>query len=150
MLTLLIQIYVYSFILLIVLTTAAATFWGGWTERLVAWLFVAAFASTRLLKSSAYGSLETGILIVDGTLLVVLAAITIRTGKGWLIWATAFQLIATLGHLGKLLNPELSRMGYSLMETASSHPTQIALAIGIYLHRRRMTGGGAGTSSATY
>jgi hypothetical protein len=146
-------IYVYTFWFALPLLVIAAMLWGGWAERTVAWLFVAALLGTQLLKSSvatSFLSLEAGVLLVDGALLVALGWIAIRTGKWWIICVTAFQLIAVLGHLGKLVNPGMSRMAYGLMESVSSYPALIALAIGIYLHRRRTTGGGAGTSSRIY
>jgi hypothetical protein len=143
-------IYVYSFYVLLPLLVLAAMLWGGTTERTVAWLYVAALMGTKLLKSSGatdFISLEAGILLVDGALLVALGWLATRSGGWWLICATAFQTIATLGHLGKLVNPDMSRTAYGLMESASSYPTLITLAIGIYQYRRRTTGAGAGTSS---
>jgi hypothetical protein len=146
-------IYVYSFYVLLPLMVLAAMLWGGATERTVAWLYVAALLGTKLLRSSmatSFISLEAGVLVVDGALLIALGWLAIMSGRWWLICATAFQLIATLGHLGKLVNPDMSRTAYGLMESASSYPTLITLAIGIYQYRRRTTAAAAGTSSATY
>lgn len=144
--------YVYTFYALLPLLVLAAMLWGGWPERAVAWLYVAALVGTELLKSRAaasFMSLEAGVLIVDGALLAALAFVAVRSGRWWVIWATAFQFIGTLGHLGKLVNPGMSPTAYGLMESASSYPALIALAIGIRAHRRRTIAAAAATSSAT-
>ena len=145
-------VYANVFNLLLFLTAVAAVIWGGWVERVVSALFVTALvASLAVLRFSSvkYLGFETGLFIVDGTLLIALLLVTLRAGQGWLICATSFQAIAVLGHLAKLVNPHYSRMAYWLMANASIYPTVIALAVGIWQYRRRKIAAAAGTSSGT-
>lgn len=126
--------YIFGFWLALPLTCAAAFRWGGAPERIVGILFIAALLATKAMKSHFLGgfvSLEAGVLAVDGILLGSLVALSIRFQRGWLIWATSFHLVATLGHLSKLVNPELSSLAYGLMEGASGWPTLLALMVGI-------------------
>lgn len=136
-------LYVDGFYVALALVFVAAMAWGGRDERLVASLCVAALAATRLLEAPAkFRELELGVLVVDGLFLAALAVLAIRSGRWWLIWAAAFQALGVLGHLGKLVNPGMSRMAYGLMESASSYPVLIALAVAVFQRRRRMRAGG--------
>lgn len=133
-------VYILGFYVVLTLTVLAAARWGGWVERSAALLFIGAALATRLSfldYGRQFAGLETRVQIVDLALLVALCALTMRVGYGWLICAASAQAITTLAHLSKLLMLDLSRLGYALMEGASSWPTVIALAIGVWQHRRR-------------
>jgi len=132
-------LYVYSFWLLLPLLCLAALKWGGWPERIVAFLFLAAAAGSILLKSSVtggYRTIEIGVLAVDATLLAALVWVMLQADRRWLIWVVALQVISTTGHLARMVMPDLSRMAYSLMVGASSYPALLLLALGILGHRR--------------
>jgi hypothetical protein len=118
-----------------------AALWGGPPERFVALLYVLAVAGSKLLKSAPaidFHQVETGVFAVDLALLLALAAVTLRVGRWWLIWVTAFQLISTLGHLARLVDTGMTPLAYGLMESASSYPALIGLGVGIVQHRRRV------------
>jgi hypothetical protein len=143
----LVLLYVNGFRVLFLLTIIAAMVWGGRTERGVAVLFVAVWAASQALRAMAdtrYLGFETGQLIIDMIMLIGLLIVTLRSGHWWLICATSFQAVGVLGHLAKLVNPVMSRMAYALMANISIYPAVIALAVGIWQHRRRVTGGGVG------
>ncbi|HWU95745.1 MAG TPA: hypothetical protein VN029_09100 [Sphingomonas sp.] len=132
-------LYVYGFWLLLPLLCLAALGWGGWPERIVAFLFLAAAAGSILLKSSVtggYRTIEIGVLIVDLLLLAGLVWVMVQADRRWLIWVVALQAISTTGHLAKLVTPDLSRMAYALMVGASSYPALLLLCLGIVAHHR--------------
>jgi hypothetical protein len=132
-------LYVYSFWLLLPLLCLAALRWGGWPERIVAFLFLAAAAGSILLKSSVtggYRTIEIGVLAVDLALLAGLVWVMVQADRRWLIWVVALQVISTTGHLARLVTPDLSRMAYSLMVGASSYPALLLLGLGIAGHWR--------------
>lgn len=133
-------IYVFGFWLALPAACAAAFRWGGKPEQVASFLFIAALFATKAMKGQflgGYASLEAGVLMVDGALLFALVVISILSGRGWLIWATSFHLVATLGHLSKIINPDMSQLAYGLMEGASGWPTLLALAAGIRQHHSR-------------
>ena len=123
------------------LLVALLAWWRGeWPERTAAALYVAAWIGTQLLKPDLlhrYHYVEIGVLTVDATLLVALTFLAIRSGRGWLIWATAFQLLSTSAHLGRALNPAFSALAYSILEGAWGYPMLIALALGTLWNPRR-------------
>lgn len=135
-------IYIFGFWLLLPLACVAAFRWGGWTERIAGMLFVTALILTKAMKQDFLGgfvSLEAGVLLVDGALLCALVVVSSLSGRGWVIWATSFHLVATLGHLSRTLDPTMSSLAYGLMEGASGWPTLLALMVGIRQHHVRRT-----------
>lgn len=139
-------LYVYAFWVALPLLCLAALRWGGWAERITAFLFLAAAGGSILLKSSVtggYRTIEIGVLAVDLALLAGLVWVMVSADRRWLIWVVALQAISTTGHLARLVTPDLSRMAYALMVGASSYPALILLGIGILLHRRASHRGGA-------
>jgi hypothetical protein len=123
------------FLPLLFLTTAFAWWRGQWPERAAATAYLLAWLATELLQPDLYHRfryMEAGVLVVDAALVAALAYLAIRSGRGWLIWATAFQLLSTSAHLARAMDPSFSALAYAIMEGASSYPTQIALAFGIF------------------
>ncbi|WP_431469268.1 hypothetical protein [Sphingosinithalassobacter sp. LHW66-3] len=118
----------------------AAFLWGERPEREAALLFLAGAALSELSKTDAasrFLMVEHGVLLFDLGFTAALGTLAILHKRWWLIWATAFHVLATLGHLGKLVEPEMSRMAYGLMQSASSYPVLIAFGIGIWAAQRR-------------
>lgn len=144
------RLYVIGFWILLPLVSTAALTWGGRTERRTALLLPTAALASIIVRAHGAGSFrgfEVGLLAVDASLLGCMSLLVVRSRSAWLMWATAFQTIATLSHLGKLTNPHLWRLGYAIMEESSSYPTLIALAVGTWTAWRR--GGTWRPSSAT-
>jgi len=132
-------LYEQAFVPLLLSLALCAWKWGQWPERTATALFSAAWLGTLLAKPAVHVRffyVEAGVLLVDGALLIALGWLAVRTGRGWLIWATAFQLLSTTAHLGRAMDSSFSALGYSIMEGASSYPTLIALAVGLWQHRR--------------
>ncbi len=136
----LVQLYSILFLPLLALLIACAWIWGGRPERAGSVAFLLAYAASALSRTSGrtgFFSLEPGVLVVDLALLGFLTWLAIRSRHGWLIWATAFQLLSTTAHVVRLSDSHFRGLAYATMEGASSYPTLIALAIGILQHWMR-------------
>jgi hypothetical protein len=96
--------------------------------------------------TQGYRAVEIGVLAVDLILLAALVWVMAAADRRWLIWLVALQMIATTGHLARLVTPDLSRMAYALMVGASSYPALLLLGIGILSHRRAGHRGAAAAS----
>lgn len=132
-------VYIYGFWAVLPLVVVAAFIWGGAAERLIAVSYAVALVATALVLepyAKPFLSVPVGLVVVDAVLLAVLVAAAVRYERRWLIWASSFQVIGTLGHLSKLVLPEMSRLAYGLMEGASGWPTLLALMLGILQCRR--------------
>ena len=132
-------VYFAGFWVLLPLTFMAALRWGGWPERTVATMYVIAALCTLLVLTAPdrFNRIEPALMAADIILLIGLAFVAVRSDHWWPACATALQFLSVLAHLGKALNPNLLRLGYQLMEQASSYPTLIVLTFGIVTHRRR-------------
>lgn len=132
-------LYIYGFWVALPLTCLAAALWGRGPERSVAFFYLVALLATIWVHSEhakTFVQVDMGIVAVDLALLAGLVLVAHTSGRGWLIWATSFHAIAVLGHLAKLIRPEMSRLAYGLMEGASGWPTLLALMWGIWQCRR--------------
>lgn len=156
-------IYVAGFWLLLTVLTALA--WLGrdtaahWTaafrepETGVATLLMAAAVLTVVLRpayATRFNGLDVSMLGVDLGLAIGLATYGVRSGKWWVLSAAALQLISTTAHLTRALTPGMWRLGYQVMEEASSYPTLLLLAWGVWSrHRSRRSGRRSRSFSAT-
>lgn len=137
-----------SFWVILIATCACALVRGGWAERRVAALLPAAAVLTALVRGpwvSRYSTLELRVALVDVALLAALVVVAMRAGRVWPIALCALQAVTVLGHLGKLLDPDLWRLGYALMIMAPAYPGLLLLAGGTWRHAARTA-----RSSATY
>ena len=142
-------LYVYGFWVALPLTCLAAFLWGGRTERVMSLLFLLALvATTAVLRSYAdpFSSTRVALVAVDCVVLLSIVVAAMRSGRGWLIWASAFQIVATTAHLSRLILPGLSRLAYGLMEGASGWPVLLALMTGIWQYHRRSRASAASDS----
>lgn len=134
------SLYVLLFWLCLPALSLAAMQWGGPPEKAASLLYVAAAILTlavRPLWSVRYHNVEIGVFAIDLGLLFSLAVIASKVDRVWPIIATALQAISVLAHVAKALNPSFWRLAYAMMAGASSYPTLIVLAVGIWHHRRR-------------
>ncbi|MDT8760522.1 hypothetical protein MZO42_17615 [Sphingomonas psychrotolerans] len=142
-------LYVYGFWIALPLTCLAAFLWGGRIERVMSLVFLLALvATTAVLRSYAdpFSSTRIALATVDCVVLLALLVAATKSSRGWLIWASAFQVIATTAHLSRLMVPDLSRLAYGLMEGASGWPVLLALMTGIWRHHHRSRANDASAS----
>jgi hypothetical protein len=117
---------------------------GLWTdirepETGMATLLLGAAVLTVLLRPSPatrFIDLEWAMLLVDAGLFVGLAALGVRSGRWWVLCAAALQAISATAHVARLVTPGMFRLGYQVMEEASSYPTLLLLAWGLWSRRR--------------
>ena len=74
---------------------------GGRDEQLAAIGFLAATLATRMITAE-YQHVEYGVLAVDFGLLLGLLALVLTSDRFWPMYATAFQLVCLLVHIGSL------------------------------------------------
>jgi hypothetical protein len=136
--------YIAGFWLILMTLTALAWTWRDVDERgrtrpaqpelsVVTLLWAAAVLTVVLRPSLAtrFHDVERAMLIIDFGLFAGLAWIGARQGKGWILCAAALQLISASAHVARLVTPGMWRLGYQVMEEASSYPLLMALAWGI-------------------
>lgn len=139
--------YVGLFWMLLAILTAMAWAWSDpvtprWRAALqpevaVAGLYWLAAAGSTLIPIGAtlFARLEASILVIDVLLFAGLLVVALKFRKWWVTWAAALQLLASTAHVARLVTPSMWRLGYQVMEEASSYPALILLGIGIVQHR---------------
>jgi len=140
MLHLALQIYVQSFLPLVVLVLCAALRWGGRTERVVAWSFVIASLAQKLTQGTfaqAFSQIEPTVAIIDGALLCVLLRASLRDPRWWLLTACALQLLSAIAHLARMVDLGMSPLAYAILTGTGAYPTQFLLIAGIVEYRSR-------------
>ncbi len=143
------HLYVTGFWLLLCVLTALA--WSGrevrsqWWEALsepevgVATLMMVAAILTVVIRPSfvsRFSSIELAMFAIDVGLFVGLAIYGARSGRWWILAASALQLISTTAHVTRAVTPGMWRLGYQVMEEASSYPTLLLLAWGVWSRHR--------------
>ena len=137
--------YVAGFWLFLILLTMLA--WLGRDRRLawpaalaepetgVATLLAAAAVLTVFVRPAfaiRFKGLDPGLVAIDVSLFVGLAVYGVRSGRWWVLCAAALQLLSTTAHVARVTTPGMWRLGYQVMEEASSYPTLMLLGWGIW------------------
>lgn len=125
-------VYVVAFWVGLLALSALCFFTGDRCVKLTAGTYCAAMILQRLLRKQVYYfHLMTFAMAIDLTLLLALVVFAIKHPRWWLRAMAALQLIACLGHLAKILNPQMSRLTYAILIGGSGYPMLILLAIGL-------------------
>ncbi|MEA2998759.1 MAG: hypothetical protein QOK17_592 [Sphingomonadales bacterium] len=114
---------------------------GAGPEKSVAAIYaVSAILSTALVsgRPARFGSVETGVFVVDMAMLIALAAIAFRANRFWPLWVTALQAVDTAGHTVKLIDPTVIRPAYAAILALWSYPMMLILVIGTWNHQKRL------------
>lgn len=139
----------YYFVSLLVLTTLYALWAGGGPERIGAAVYFVSVAATILimsLHSRDWLNLEVGVFIVDVVTFLAFIPIALRADRFWPLWVSAFLGLGVLGHLARLVGPDTFWWAYAVVLTIWSYPILALIALGTFLHRRRLTLHGADRS----
>lgn len=119
---------------------------GKQEERLIAIVCILAnFASYALVGpvKLSYLRVESGVLIVDLIALAVFTYVALRSDRFWPLWVSGLQLTTSIGHLLKVIEPDLLPLAYAAALRFWSYPILIILALGTWRgHRRRTKGTG--------
>lgn len=130
----------------LLLATCAYALWrGGAPERIAAGAMVVAYLGTLASYgplASRFAQVETGVLIVDTVLLIVLVTVALKADRAWPMALAALQLDSVGVHLTRVLDLQMIRVTYALMLAMWSYPMLLLLAVGTWRHCRRSGRGG--------
>jgi len=142
----------YYFLTLLVLCTLYALWAGGAPERIGAAVYAASVAATFLILTQhepRWLNLEVGAFIVDAVTFVLFILLALRADRFWPLWVSALLGIALLGHLARIVMPDTFWRAYAFVLAFWSYPILALMALGTFLHRRRVTREGADRSWAS-
>jgi len=106
---------------------------GRRPEKAGALIMLVGAVLTRLAwtaMSERFVHVETGALTVDVLAFAAFFTLAVRTDRNWTLWLAAFQLVATLGHLAKAIDPGMMQTGYAFLLAAWSYPMLLVIALG--------------------
>ena len=118
---------------------------GGFDERLAASVLLVAVVASNTVSDGSYAHTETGVLIVDILLFFSLLVLALRSDRFWPMWAAAFQLVATMVHVGSISQTGDFEWAYYVALTFWTYPVFIALMVGTWLEGRSRRDRGSGT-----
>ena len=112
---------------------------GGVTrlvERVTAWALERKPVRAFLLYMEHHGPMLAD-SVTYRALFAVFAGMTLKWRRGWLIFASATQLLTAASHFAFVIDPRLSALGFMTAYYLWSYATLAALAWGTYLAARR-------------
>jgi hypothetical protein len=139
----------YPFVTLLALTTLYALWAGGGPERVGTAVYALSVVVTHLallMRSQHWLNLEIGVFIVDAVTFVIFTLIALRAERFWPIWVSALLGIALLGHLARFVMPDTYWRAYAMVLAMWSYPILALMALGTFLHQRRLSLHGADRS----
>jgi hypothetical protein len=132
-------LYICLFYIWLAALVVAAFRWGLQPERWAIFAYAIGAALTLLVRSAPavkYHNVELGVMAVDLAYLAVIVAVALRSYRWWPICAAALHLTSVIGHLAKLLVPDLSRLTYALMIGLPGYPILAVLTVGLIMRHR--------------
>jgi hypothetical protein len=117
-----------------------AMYRGKTDARIVAiGFFVGSFATygLRSQMGGGYGSLETGVFVVDVIDLLVFTYAALISDRFWPLWVSGLQLTTSFGHVFKAIDPSLLPLAYAAALRFWGYPILIILAVGTWRQHRR-------------
>jgi hypothetical protein len=138
-----------AFLLLSAACCGYAAIRGGSPEKLTAAIFVAGIIASVLISirmPPPPGGFQSAIFAVDMVMLFALGFIMLLARRYWPIAITAFQLLAVIGHLIRLLEPGIVPVLYWIANAFWAVPQMIVLAIATRRHQARLSRFGADPS----
>jgi hypothetical protein len=126
---------------------------GGAPEKVgIAILAIGSVLSTAVISAqpNRFSSVETGVFLVDVAALVALLLLALRAERYWPLWITALQLIATAGHLVKMVDSHVIRAVYAFVMAFWTYPMLLLVVAGTRGHQRRLARFGADRSWSSF
>jgi hypothetical protein len=87
--------------------------------------------------SGGYGSLETGIFLVDVLDLLVFTYAALISDRFWPLWISGLQLTTSFGHIFKWIDPTLLPLAYAAALRFWGYPILIILLVATWRQHRR-------------
>jgi hypothetical protein len=131
-----------AFLILSAMCCGYAASRGGGPERLTAAIFVAGILASVMISihmPPPPDGFQSAIFGVDMAMLLALGCIMLFARRYWPIAITAFQLLAVMGHLIRLLEPGIVPVLYWVANAFWAVPQMIVLAIATRRHRGRLS-----------
>jgi hypothetical protein len=131
----------YYFLALLALCTLYALWAGGGPERIGAAAYALSVAATHLIRTAngqRWLNVAVGEFTVDALVFIAFVVIALRANRFWPLWVSAFLGLGVLGHLGRLAGPGVFWWAYAVVLTIWSYPILAFIALGTFLHRRRL------------
>lgn len=111
---------------------------GGRPEKIAGVVIAVAWAASSLLQDRAHIlSPQWAVAWLDVLLFAIFVGMALRWRRGWLILASATQLLTAATHFTALLDPRLFALAIITAYYVWSYATLIALAWGTHLAARR-------------
>lgn len=131
-----------AYFILLTLCWMYALLRGGKAERVGATIMIVASVLSVVFVSedaSRFGSVETGILVVDFAAFVAFVSLALRADRFWPIWVSAFAGLGVIGHLGRwYAGDQVIPWAYWLVLVVWTYPILASLAIGTMNYQRRV------------
>lgn len=131
-----------AFAAVLCLVSLYALLRGGSPERSAATMYLVAYMLSNLvtqLFGENYNQVQWLVLGVDVVLLGALFALALKANRYWGIWAAAFQLIAVVAHLAKILFPNIGAQAFAITLLLWSYAVLPMLAVATYRHQARVS-----------
>jgi hypothetical protein len=131
----------YVFRALLIASCGYALWRGRSDERIVALVCLVATAASRLAFSPLsvrYTGVETGLLLIDLSVLAAFVFVALKSPRFWPLWVAGLQLTTSMAHLMKAIDESLLPIAYGAAIALWSYPILVILAIGTWRgHQRR-------------
>jgi hypothetical protein len=131
-----------TFFWLLLLASCGYALWRGRKyERIAALVFVTATVLSILGHSPhlRYVEIELTDVVVDTAVLFAVLAIALVSDRFWPLWVAGLQLVGSVSHVLKAVQPDLLPHAYGAAERFWSYPILVVLFIGAWRqHQRRM------------
>jgi hypothetical protein len=129
------------FTLILIACCAYAMAFGGQPERQVAFMLLVAAMATALVGygfPQPRGTIRWPVMFVDFALVAALMWVALRANRLWPMFVTALQLITAVAHPALVLAGTTAPRAYMIAIFMSGFLIPPVLALGTFLHRRRM------------
>jgi hypothetical protein len=110
-----------------------AAFWkGGRDEQFAAGGMLLGWLATLVLRDPRWLGIQWGALGADIFFLAVLLAIALRTERYWPLAAAAFQLLAVVTHVARMVDHGLNGWTYATAGIIWTQLVLLALGVGVW------------------
>jgi hypothetical protein len=137
------------FVALMLACCAYAYVCGGAPERIGAAIFLVGSVVTYVVLEMSpinYRGVEVGVFVVDVATFLAFVALALRANRFWPLWVSALLGLGVVGHLARLLQPQVIPWAYAVVLSIWSYPILLVIALGTRAHHQRMKRSGADRS----
>ncbi|HXA40934.1 MAG TPA: hypothetical protein VNW53_18180 [Phenylobacterium sp.] len=119
--------------LAITVIVGGGAFWkGGREEQVAAGGLMLSWLTTLVLRDPRWSGTQWGAFGADICLLVLLAAVALRTRRYWPLFAAAFQLLCVVTHIARIVDPGVRAWAYATGQVIFSQWVFFAVGIGVF------------------